>query len=539
MCGRKSLPRPASRNYHRQRVKQIFHPSSLNEAAPEVPPPSRREWLWLSLCSVLLFAATLALDTRHNDFPYFYHPDEAEKVRQVLTGEWNFHHPMLLLTTAQAGVAAWGVERREQSVVQAGRWVAAGFVAAAVVGLSLLAFAWRGWTAGAAAGGALLLHHQLFELAHYMKEDTALLMGMAWTFLAAFLFWRKPEAWRAALLGAAVALAISGKYVGVCMFAVALPVLWGAPGRTARGWAWFWATLAVVLVVVNLPLLLQPALFSRSFAHEADLVVQGQGGRRAVPHALYWSIFRDNSTPVVWVLLLVFLTMRWRERRAVSLVEWLVIAFPFAFTLLLSFSPKTNDRYFLPASAGFTLLAALGAVDAAKLLARRVPLRWALAVVAFVFIAAQLPDWRRYEEAFCSDDNAALLAWVQELPPDAVISKDSRVRLPEAKSEATARHQAPIPQKVLGGHFAADHGTFAAQRARGVTHVAVSESDYGRFFLRGLGPQPGKEEEFVRRKAFYEELLRDGGEPLFRRDRGTVLYLHPGLRVYRLPPADE
>ena len=37
---------------------------------------------WLVLWVVALFAATLTLNTRHNDFPYFYHPDEAEKVRQ-------------------------------------------------------------------------------------------------------------------------------------------------------------------------------------------------------------------------------------------------------------------------------------------------------------------------------------------------------------------------------------------------------------------------------------------------------------------------
>ena len=164
--------------------------------------------------AVALFVATLTLHTRHNDFPYFYHPDEAEKVRQVMTGDWNFHHPMLLLTATKAvvaAVAARGAKLPEQGVVEAGRWVSAGCVAAAVVALALLAFVWRGWTASLAAGGALLFHHQLFELSHYMKEDSALLAGVAWTFLAAFLFWRKPGAWRAALLGAAVAVAISGK----------------------------------------------------------------------------------------------------------------------------------------------------------------------------------------------------------------------------------------------------------------------------------------------------------------------------------------
>ncbi|MCE9612004.1 MAG: hypothetical protein K8R23_17540 [Chthoniobacter sp.] len=508
-------------------------------AAPsdKLPGP-RGEAGWLALWAVLIFAVTLLLNTRHNDFPFFYHPDETAKVEQVLTGEWNFHHPMLLLTTTKAAVVVCGVKAQEQNVVEAGRWVSAGMIAAAVVALSLLAFAWRGWTSALTSGAALVLHHQLFELSHYLKEDSALLMGVAWTFLAAFLFWRKPDAARAALLGAATALAISGKYVGVMMLAVALPVLWRAPAPKGRcGWS-FVAALAAVLVLVNLPLLLQPGVFRQSFDREVGLVVHGQGGRRSVPHAQYWSVFRDNSTLVVWLLLLVFLASRWRERRTLSLPEWLVLAFPFAFALILSFSPKSNDRYFLPATAGFTLLAAVGAVDAARLLTRWLPLRGALAATAAVLVAGQLPSWLKYNAAFRTDDNADLIAWVRtELPPNAVLSRDSRARLPDSGSEKAQRRTAPLAQKILGGRFAADHGTIAEQRAKGVTHVAVSESDYGRFFLRNLRPREGAEEDFAKRKAFYAELLRDG-ERVFSRERGPVLYLHPGLRVYRLPPED-
>jgi hypothetical protein len=497
-----------------------------------------REGKWLALWAAALFVATLTLNTRHNDFPYFYHPDEAEKVRQVMTGVWNFHHPMLLLTATKTALTVRGAPLPEQGVVETGRWVSAGSVAAAVVALALLAFVWRGWTASVAAGGTLLLHHQLFELSHYMKEDSVLLAGVAWTFLAAFLFWRKPGPWRAALLSAAVAVAISGKYVGVAMLAAALPVLAYAPGRRGSWLGWFAATLAVVLVVVNLPLLLDLGAFRQSFDREMDLVVHGQGGKRSVPHTQYWNVFRDNSTPVIWVLLAVFLAMRWRERRAVALPEWLVIAFPFVFALALSFSPKSNDRYFLPATALFTLLAALGVADAARLLTRWVPLRWALVGIAVALVAGQLRSWLRYDAAFRSDDNAALLAWVRQLPPDAVISKDSRVRLPDPKRPDDARRFAPLPQRIMGGRFAADHGTVAEQRARGVTHVAISRSDYERFFLPGLRPRAGEDEVFARRRAFYEE-LRNVGEEVFRKERGTVLYLHPGIEVYRLPAAGE
>jgi hypothetical protein len=71
-----------------------------------------------------------------------------------------------------------------------------------------------------------------------------------------------------------------------------------------------------------------------------------------------------------------------------------------------------------------------------------------------------------------------------------------------------------------------------------VTHVAISRSDYERFFLPGLRPRAGEDEVFARRRAFYEE-LRNVGEEVFRKERGTVLYLHPGIEVYRLPAAGE
>jgi hypothetical protein len=129
----------------------------------------------LGLWSVALFIAAVVLHTRHNDFPWYYHPDEPGKVEQVLGMRgWNFHHPMLLLSTTK-----WSAQMRgamqEQAVVELGRTMSAIFTAGAIVALSLLAYRWKGWVACGAAGLSLLFHHQLFELSHYMKEDPALL----------------------------------------------------------------------------------------------------------------------------------------------------------------------------------------------------------------------------------------------------------------------------------------------------------------------------------------------------------------------------
>ena len=488
------------------------------------------------LWSFALFFLCYALNTRHNGFPFFYHPDEPGKVEQVMTGEWNFNHPMLLLSTTKLAVEALHVPADPQAIVETGRGVSAVFTAVAVVAFSLLALLWRGWGAALTVGGALALHHQLYELAHYMKEDAALLMGVALTLLAAFVYWQRRSDWSAAALGVASALATSGKYVGALALVFAVIAFLKAPGeRSKRHVVWWAATLLITLAVVNAPLLADTETFQRSLNKEMDYVVHGQRGMtQQVPHALYWNVFRDNTTPAMWVLLLVGLVGWYGRRKSLNALEKAIIAAPFIYAAALSFSPKENDRYFLPATALFTLLAALGCLELARQQWRRWSPQTVLAVASGVLILSQLPSWFRYEYAFQNDDTQELITWLRtEAPSTAVIAKDNRVMLPNPEKKKDAWRVGVVPQKVIGERFAADIGTLEELRAMGVTHVAVSESDFGRFFRKSLKPKKGEEESFERRKAFYTTLRREG-ELVFERDRGTVIYLHPGILVYRI-----
>ncbi len=503
-------------------------------------------WLFLTVWCAALFALCFLLNTRHNDFPWYYHPDEPGKIEQVREGRWNFHHPLLLLGTTKLAVEMSGVSD-EQRVVEIGRTVSAAFMSAAIVALSLLAWRWRGRGAAVATGLVLATHHQLYELSHYFKEDAALLFGLS---LAAFAAWRyaeRPTLLRATLLGAACALAISAKYLGAVSLLFAVPVLVKRHGpRTTGSCA---LAFLLVLVAVNWPMLTSPTVFSDSFARETALVVKGQSGMtRRVPHAQYWSIFLDNTTPVMWALLLVFIAARWRQRRGLGIMAVLVSVFPFVFALALSFSPKSNDRYFLPATAFFSLLAVIGAGDLAAWLSARWPQRVVFAVASLVLVVGQMPSWTAsrpgwlvYDDAFQRDDTRDLIDWLKiELPHDAVIAKDNRVPLPDPARKKHAARVGVVPQKIVTprsfgvkSDFAADIGTIEEMLAKGITHVAVSESDYGKFFLNGLRPQDSERADFERRREFYDRLFREC-EVVFERDRGTVIYLHPGIRVYRL-----
>lgn len=501
-------------------------------------------WLFLTVWSASIFTLSLVLNTRHNDFPWHYHPDEPGKVEQVIEGRWNFHHPMLLLGTTRIFVDG---ATPGQTVVETGRTVSAAFMSGAIVALSLLSWRWRGRGAAVATGLVLATHHQLYELSHYFKEDAALLLGLSAAALAAWLYAERPTLLRAAILGAACALAISGKYLGIVSLAFAIPVL--ATRRAPRAAVSFVLSILVVLAAINWPMLTSPETFAASFARETELVAKGQSGMtRRVPHAQYWSIFLDNTTPVMWALLLVFLWSRWRHRHSMSLVEIIVSVFPFAFALALSFSPKSNDRYFLPATAFFSLLAVIGAGDLASWLSVRWPRRAVLAATSLALVLGQFPSWTAsrpgwlvYDDAFQRDDIRDLIDWLRlTVPPDAVIAKDNRVPLADPARKKHAHRLGEVPQKIVTprsigvkSDFAADIGTIEEMLARGITHVAVSESDYGKFFLPGLRPQESERADFERRREFYDRLFREC-DVVFERERGTVLYLHPGIRVYRL-----
>lgn len=495
----------------------------------------------LGLWSVLLFAITLWLGTLHNDFPWYYHPDEPGKVEQVLgTRPLNFHHPMLLLNSAIAAFKLSGAEPNPQTVVQIGRAVSACFTAAAVALLSLLAYSWRGWRVAIFAGLALATHHQLFELAHYFKEDTALLFGLAVAFVAADRHRRNPTLQNAIALGAGVGLAISGKVPGALSLLFAVPVFIAT--RKHCGWrpaAAAAITAAVVFAATNPQAFANPAAVVENFNREAKLVTTGQGMTQSVPHTKYWSIFLGNTTPVIWVLILTAIGAAWRRRAELNVAERCTFIFPFALAILMSFLPKENDRYFLPATALFTVIAAAGVADIAKALQRRYRRGVVEIICGTALVAGQFISWTddragllEYMDAFRTDDTADALDWLrQNAKSTDVIAKDDRVRLPDERRKS--RKARPLPNKVLSDDYVADLGSIEKLRGDGVEFVIVSESTYKRFERSSLRPKKGGEDDAERRRAFYADLRRSY-EPVWSRPRSTVIYLHPGIEIYRI-----
>ena len=492
----------------------------------------------IGVFAAVLFAAGLMGFTRLNGFPFYYHPDEPGKVAQVQTGRWNFNHPMLLLATVRvaADVSGRAVDN-PQRVAELGRTVSAGFAAGAAALLAATVWIAAGRFAGIAAGLLLLSHHQLFELSHYFKEDTALLFGMSAWLLGLALHCRRPGANTAALMGAGAALAVSGKYIGAVALLLSLALLPRiATARRGAQLAAFLGAFAVVFALVNLPLLRQLAVFESSFHREIGFVVKGQAGMtRTVPHPFYLNALRDNLHFALWIFPLLALAAAWRRRRALAAVEAVLLLLPLAYLLLLSFSPKTHDRYFLPCTALFLCAAALGM---ARL---REHARWgafapALLGLAVLLQVAGLPrhDLRSYYRAFQSDDRAELATWLNTHHPHAVIAQDRRTLLPVAEAPRFLPYQPALSARVIAQPLE-KIADLDALRSAGVTLAALCQDDYGRYDVKSLRPQRGAEAAYRQTGALYRA-LRESGAPLWQRPRGLVTYLHPGLCVYAVPP---
>jgi hypothetical protein len=485
--------------------------------------------------AAIFFVAGVWLFNRHNDFPCFYHPDEPKKARQLITGRFNFKHPLLLLQTTR--VASWISHRplTPQSVTETGRMVSAIFTAAAVACFVLLAAHMYGTLAAACVGALLLANSQLYELAHYMKEDTALAFGIAAFFLALTRCRLRPSMARFAVLGAAGALALSGKYAGALVVPLAFVPVFGLREERRRKALALSAAFVVVLLFVNFPIFTSLGSFLGSLGREVDFTVHGEAGlSRSVPHGVYTAVFCGATNPAIWILLGVYYVRFFKFFRRIHPAEWMLALFPILYVLILSFLPKTNHRYFLPDTLIFCTLAAFGlfcfTLGGSARLTRAAQVAGFLAAFG-ISVAHLIP----YDFAFRVDGRQQLLAFIrQKVSPDATIAQDRRVGLP---SRADPRHvDSPdlLEQKIVGGHFAADVGSIDDLRARGIRYVAVSKDEYGRFFLRNHKPTKSVQANYDRQKKFYERLFREG-QLLWECKAGLLPILQPQIRLYYLP----
>jgi hypothetical protein len=516
-----SLPRQAAlklRNKEEQSSKRVPRLFSRYLLRPS-PPVSNLPFRCWYLAGIFFFAG-LGLYTRHNDFPCYYHPDEPTKARQLITERFNFNHPLLLLQATRLFRGAAGGAPTMQPVTETGRWVSAAFAAGAIACLSLLAAHLYGTMAAACTGVLLLGSSHLYELAHYMKEDTALAFGIA-AFFTLTRSWLRPTP---------ASLLPSARQPPAVPPNTACSSSRGqrrSRSRNAPEKCVYRGGLALLRHNFDARPLTE---FSQHLQREVDRHHPRPQRALAVRAArcLHGGVYRRNQPR--HLIRSASTTPGCRISKNHSSAEW-VLAVSHLYVLILSF-PR-NHRAFLPDTLLFCTLAVFG------LFCFRLPgpalLTRAIQVVAFLAAAgifgARLVS---ADSAFTQDTRKQLIAFVrQNVPGDAMIAQDRRVNLPTRTDPRHADASGFLEQTVVDDAAALQGGGLEELRAQGIRYVAVSEGDYGRFFLKTHKPA-AEETDYARKKAFYERLFREG-QLLWQCPAGVFPYLQPELRLYQLP----
>lgn len=268
--------------------------SSDGEMQP-APATRRRMVEWLGVFALVVCAA--ALFVTNNDFSRHYHSDESNKARFTADLVQDFKHPLLLLQTSRLVNALVQAEDR-QAVTRIGRSVSAAAAAGLVLLMYLLARPRLGVAAGFAVAAGVALSPIIVIHAHYFKEDLLLTLFCYLSLLALARFLAEPTRRTALLLGVATGLAFSSHYKSLILAFVYLLALVLVAPRPARAYVRLGlqaaAAAAVLFLIVNYPLLWDPAGFLKGFFFEGEHALSGHD-LRIRPMAHLFSFHLANS----------------------------------------------------------------------------------------------------------------------------------------------------------------------------------------------------------------------------------------------------
>lgn len=508
---------------------------------------------------VLVFLGALALFTQENTFPFYGHPDEPGKAEQVLTGKRNYNHPLLMLNSAAIINGILGNKDDYNRATHIGRWVISAYSAAAVALLAWLAARLAGQLSGLArgislvAGGVVIASTpQLFEFARYFKEDPVLCFGLAVFLVAADIFARRPSTTTLIAFSIAMALALSSKYVGALTLPLGFWLVWRHT-RQATWWPYRVPAWAVALAIVVLAFFIINFQAIRGIAHLLDslisetqkAVVRPDGISRPIPNLQGWKMLVMTTTGILWLLLLAGLVSIIARGRRVTATEVFLVLIPLILGVATCFTDKMAARYFLPVSMLVSCIAILGLLRLARWACRRMPQRQAIGMMlVIVVIGSGLVVQSRWStlstilDAYRGDPRRDLAIYIRDhLPPSARILSDKRVRLPNTSQPENDVYHLGLPQEVLLGpksQFAADYASFEELRSKGITHVALSQPDYGRFFQADGTPIPSTDPRILTRVAFYSRVMKQG-KLVWESPARDINIVWPGLKLYELP----
>ncbi len=523
--------------------------------------------------SLLLAGAALVssffLFTRHNDFPFTYHPDERTKAEQVFRKERDFHHPLLMLMVTDRAVkiaeeSPIDYDRNLQTITEFGRHVSAFFAAAGAGLLALTAGLLVGWPAALAVGALLAINHDLLRFAHYFKEDTALVFGFAVCVLAIALFAKFPARRTIIFAGIAAALCASSKYIGLIALPLALGcILFHLRGirkndpqsrlpRLGHATGWLLLGFIFTVLIVNWRFFLEGQQFITGFSREWSGVTEGHSGLDQADSSrfttFYLALLREYTPWPMWVLLGLYVIgpfIPQSSRPQWRLEQTFVLALGFIYLALISATSKVSDRYLLPVLALMFYAGGTGGVQfiIAALTSAWKP-RWARSLAAVAALGCLVLLWlasfqwfQKVNDGFRQTSVEDLEHYIlQNIPHDAIIAQPRRY-LVDPDQEIMEDLYVRLPNRIITGERVIEAG-LDGLRAQGADYLLVSQFSYERYLHFATEDLVGEKDalsRFEQHRRFYLR-LHDEAHVVWTRDAQMPFVLHPGLELWDIRP---
>ena len=461
------------------------------------PSSNRRQLAILAALCTFLFLGTLQLYTQHNSFPYYCHADEHKKVKQLLTRDFNFNHPQLLLVATDMVRRIRNQVDGYQEVTMSGRWVSATFAATSVVLLTLMGWTAYGLTGAWCVGLLVAICPVIGVTAHFLKEDTAMLLGLSATGLALVHWRRYPCRRRLLWLGLACGLMASSKYIATLALLPVIAVVLGNREQSIglsrlSTLAYVLVPCALVFFIINFPIVFQSDRFTLGLTKGATLVAHGRKRPADLPNLEVFEDMEVLSRPVMLMAGITFLLLMTKLPRE-RFVGLSILGIGLLFTVILTITPLgIPTRYLLIPAVSLHALAGLGIAMLVEILSRNREPRQRHGIAATGAALAIALAWIAYPNyhALAIDDfdradaRAELIRWVNStLGPDAVLAVSPATRLPgvgniELADPAIQFSRVPVTIWKL------DKVSAWQLREEGITHLVLREGQWSQFRSR-------------------------------------------------------
>ncbi len=316
------------------------------------------------------FAGSFFLNTRHNSFPYGFHPDEPSKADQILSGYRNFLHPQLMLEVAQHALNWSRAPRDIQGATELGREVSAVFAAGGVTAICIAGYLNGGLWGALLLGISCTLCSSLIVSAHYFKEDASLIMGLGLVLLATRCVMMARSRSGVTISVIFLGLACAGGFGKICRGGVFDSGFCSGDCCAARNRRerivrslWLLAAFACFAVAINYRGLIDLSHFKSGLKSEVKhSVTDHYGMTMNHPNSFFVEFLPvDAGWPIVILgaAAIPILLMTWRRRSG-----WDVLAILIGpgFLLVLSFSSLAAGRYLLPTVVMWHVMAGLAAL---------------------------------------------------------------------------------------------------------------------------------------------------------------------------------